>query len=98
MHRSLQVDQLRLLSAFLTWAHASARDRCGKIWKQKRFHTSYYEGYILEKIKEKTLVLNNPNSIRNSPEKLLVTHFYDLMPPTLISRNKTEINNFLIEL
>ncbi len=51
--------------------------------------------YILEKIKEKTLVLNNPNSIRNSPEKLLVTSFYDLMPPTLISRNKVEINNFL---
>ena len=51
--------------------------------------------YILEKIKEKTLVLNNPNSIRNSPEKLLVTNFYDLMPPTLISRNKVEINNFL---
>ena len=51
--------------------------------------------YILEKIKEKTLVLNNPNSIRNSPEKLLVTSFYDLMPPTLISRNIVEINNFL---
>mgnify|MGYP001414498927 CR=1 FL=1 len=51
--------------------------------------------YLLEKIQEKTLVLNNPNSIRNSPEKLLVTSFYELMPPTLISRNKTEINNFL---
>ena len=51
--------------------------------------------YILEKIIETTLVLNNPNSIRNSPEKLLVSNFIDLMPPTLISRNKAEINNFL---
>ena len=42
--------------------------------------------YLLEKIKGKTLVLNNPSSIRNSPEKLLVTNFYDLMPPTLVSR------------
>ena len=51
--------------------------------------------YLLEKIKGKTLVLNNPSSIRNSPEKLLVTNFYDLMPPTLVSRNIKEINNFL---
>ena len=51
--------------------------------------------YLLEKISGKTLVLNDPSSIRNSPEKLLVTNFYDLMPPTLISRNEIEIKNFL---
>ena len=51
--------------------------------------------YLLEKISSKTLVLNNPSSIRNSPEKLLVTEFYDLMPPTLVSRNIKDINNFL---
>ena len=50
--------------------------------------------YFLEKIKEKTLVLNDPSSVRNSPEKLLVTNFYELMPPTLVSRNKKEINYF----
>ena len=50
--------------------------------------------YLLEKIKEKTLVLNDPSSIRNSPEKLLVTNFYDLMPPTLISRNKLKLITF----
>ena len=38
--------------------------------------------YLLEKIKGKTLVLNDPSSVRNSPEKLLVTNFYELMPPT----------------
>jgi len=51
--------------------------------------------YILEKVVGKTKVLNNPTSIRNSPEKILVTDFYDLMPPTLISKNKSDINNFL---
>ena len=51
--------------------------------------------YLLEKVQGKTIVLNNPSSIRNSPEKLLVTNFYDLMPPTIISRNEIEIQNFL---
>jgi len=30
-----------------------------------------------------TLVVNNPISVRNAPEKLLVTYFPDLMPPTM---------------
>ena len=51
--------------------------------------------YLLEKISSKTLVLSNPSSIRNSPEKLLVTDFYNLMPPTLVTRNIKDINNFL---
>jgi glutathione synthase len=51
--------------------------------------------YLLEKVQGKTIVLNNPSSIRNSPEKLLVTNFYDLMPPTIISRNEIEIQSFL---
>ncbi|MBF96097.1 MAG: Glutathione synthetase [Alphaproteobacteria bacterium MarineAlpha9_Bin4] len=51
--------------------------------------------YILEKLSLRTRVLNDPLSIRNSPEKLLVTNFYKLMPPTLITKNKSEINDFL---
>ena len=51
--------------------------------------------YLLEKISGKTKVLNNPVSIRNSPEKLLVTSFYGLMPPTLITKKRNEINVFL---
>ena len=50
--------------------------------------------YILEKVAQKTKILNDPLSIRNSPEKILVTYFYDLMPPTLITKNKDEINYF----
>jgi glutathione synthase len=50
--------------------------------------------HLLEKIAEQTLVVNDPLSVRNSPEKLLVTDFSDLMPPTLIARDKDAILQF----
>ena len=53
--------------------------------------------HFLERIHPKTLVVNNPASVRNSPEKIFVMEFADLMPPTLISRDKDEINAFRAE-
>ncbi|MCO5090277.1 glutathione synthase [Bosea sp. (in: a-proteobacteria)] len=50
--------------------------------------------HMLERIHPKTLVVNDPASVRNAPEKILVTHFPELMPPTLISRDKAEIEAF----
>jgi glutathione synthase len=50
--------------------------------------------HFLERIHPKTLVVNDPASVRNAPEKLFVMNFSDLMPPTLISRDKDEINSF----
>ncbi len=50
--------------------------------------------HLLEMVHGKTLVVNNPAEVRNAPEKLFVTGFADLMPPTLISRNTREINAF----
>lgn len=50
--------------------------------------------HILEHIHPRTLVVNDPVSVRNAPEKLFVTHFADLMPPTLISTNKDDIAAF----
>jgi glutathione synthase len=41
-----------------------------------------------------TLVVNNPVSVRNAPEKLLVTHFPDLMPPTLVTWDTDAIRGF----
>ncbi len=41
--------------------------------------------HLLEHIHPKTLVVNDPAAVRNAPEKLLVTHFPELMPPTLIT-------------
>jgi glutathione synthase len=53
--------------------------------------------HLLERIHPKTLVVNDPGQVRNSPEKILVTQFPDLMPPTLITRDLTEIKAFRTE-
>jgi len=53
--------------------------------------------HFLERIHPKTLVVNDPASVRNAPEKLFVMNFSDLMPPTLISRDLAEINSFRAE-
>jgi glutathione synthase len=50
--------------------------------------------HILEHIHPKTLVVNDPASVRNAPEKLFVTHFPDLMPETLISADIRQIRRF----
>ena len=50
--------------------------------------------HLLERIHPKTLVVNNPASVRNAPEKLMVMNFPDLMPPTLITRDRAAIEAF----
>ena len=53
--------------------------------------------HVLEHIHPKTLVVNDPVSVRNAPEKLFVTHFPGVMPPTLISSDAEEIKIFRAE-
>lgn len=53
--------------------------------------------HILEALPPSTLVVNNPHHVRNAPEKIFVTLFPDLMPPTLITRNRDAINSFRAE-
>jgi glutathione synthase len=53
--------------------------------------------HLLEHIHPKTLVVNDPASVRNAPEKLLVTHFPDLMPPTMITWDLEAIRAFRAE-
>jgi glutathione synthase len=50
--------------------------------------------HLLERIAPSTLVVNDPVSVRNAPEKIFVTHYPQLMPPTLITRDKAEIEAF----
>ncbi len=50
--------------------------------------------HLLERIHPKTLVVNDPAYVRNAPEKIFVTEFPDLMPPTLITRDLEEIKAF----
>ena len=53
--------------------------------------------HMLEQVHPKTLVVNNPASVRNAPEKIFVLDFPDLMPPTLITRDLAEIKAFRAE-
>ncbi len=50
--------------------------------------------HILEHVHPHTLVVNDPAEVRNAPEKLFVTHFRGLQPPTLISRDLAAIADF----
>lgn len=50
--------------------------------------------YFLERIHPKTLVVNNPAEVRNAPEKLFVTGFPGLQPPTLITSDPEAIDDF----
>ena len=50
--------------------------------------------YLLERIASETLVVNDPRSVRDAPEKLFVLDFAHFMPPTLITRSLDELRAF----
>jgi len=50
--------------------------------------------YILDAIKDKVKILNNPTSIRNISEKLYSVKYQKYMPPTIFSQNINEIKKF----
>ncbi len=50
--------------------------------------------HLLEHVREEVLVVNDPVSVRNAPEKLFATHFDGLMPPTLITADREAIVGF----
>jgi glutathione synthase len=50
--------------------------------------------HLLEHIHPKTLVVNDPASVRNAPEKLYVLHFPELMPETLVTADRRQILRF----
>ncbi|MBX9461158.1 MAG: glutathione synthase [Brevundimonas sp.] len=50
--------------------------------------------YLLETVHPKTLVVNDPAEVRSAPEKLLVTRFPGLTPPTLISSDPVALTDF----
>lgn len=59
------------------------------------FDMSYISAtHLLDLVADETLVMNNPTEVRNAPEKLFVTQFKDLMPPTLITRREDEVKAF----
>jgi glutathione synthase len=59
------------------------------------FDMSYITStHFLERLPKKTLVVNDPAHVRNAPEKIMVTLFPDLMPKTLITRDRLMIEEF----
>jgi glutathione synthase len=53
--------------------------------------------HLLERIHPRTLVVNDPRSVRDAPEKLFVMDFPELMPPTLVARDRNAIEAFRAE-
>ena len=53
--------------------------------------------HLLERIADRTLVVNDPAQVRNAPEKLWVLDYARFMPPTLITRDLDEARAFLAE-
>lgn len=53
--------------------------------------------HLLERIEDETLVVNNPVSVRNAPEKVMVLDYAEFMPPTLITRDLDEVRAFQAE-
>ncbi|KQN01644.1 MULTISPECIES: glutathione synthase [Sphingomonas] len=53
--------------------------------------------HLLERIADKTLVVNDPAQVRNAPEKVFVLDYPQFMPPTLVTRSLDEARKFLAE-
>ena len=53
--------------------------------------------HLLERIQDQTLIVNDPASVRNAPEKVWVLDYAQFMPPTLITRSLDEARAFLAE-
>ena len=50
--------------------------------------------HLLEQVKGSTKFVNNPKGIRNAPEKISMLAYKKIIPPTIITRSRTEVNNF----
>ncbi len=59
------------------------------------FDLSYITAtHLLERLEGQTLVVNDPASVRNAPEKVFVLDFAQYMPPTLIARRSEDVRAF----
>jgi glutathione synthase len=59
------------------------------------FDLGYITGaHLLEKLKGKTLVVNDPEQVRNAPEKVFVLDYPQFMPPTLVARRIEDVRSF----
>ena len=62
------------------------------------FHMGYITAtHLLERISKETLVVNDPVSVRNAPEKVMVLDYRRFMPPTLVTRSVDEVRRFMAD-
>ncbi|MEO1488636.1 MAG: glutathione synthase [Pseudomonadota bacterium] len=62
------------------------------------FHMGYITAtHMLDRIAGETLVVNDPVSVRNAPEKVMVLDYRRFMPPTLVTRSVDEVRRFMAE-
>jgi glutathione synthase len=60
------------------------------------FHMGYITAtHLLERLEGETLVVNDPASVRNAPEKVFVLDYRRFMPPTLVTRSVEEVKRFM---
>ena len=50
--------------------------------------------HLLERLEGQTLVVNDPASVRNAPEKVMVLDYARFMPPTLVARRIEDVREF----
>lgn len=89
----------RQQDAYFTLGEFAARDLSGMdvvlLRQDPPFDMNYISTtHLLERVHPQTLVVNDPREVRNAPEKLFVTEFPGVMPPTLITRDEQEIRAF----
>lgn len=66
--------------------------------KDPPFDANYlWACHLLEHVRDKTLVVNDPRALRDANEKLYATHFPSVMPATLVSSDKARIRAFTRE-
>ena len=53
--------------------------------------------HLLDRIKNETLVVNDPSSVRDAPEKVWVLDFARFMPPTMVTRSLGAARKFLAD-
>ena len=59
------------------------------------FDLGYLTGtWLLERLAGQTLVVNDPVSVRNAPEKVFVLDFPEYMPPTMVTRDLDAVKDF----
>ena len=59
------------------------------------FDLGYITGtHLLERLEGQTLVVNDPASVRNAPEKVMVLDYARFMPPTLVCRRIEDVREF----